>query len=123
MARTLKVCLLVVGALVLIGTAAWGYDWYHEHYIEPKRLQMLLLGRVVVTPKDLKEIKSSFGIRGGSIGWLYRPESLTNDLAAFCAGRALQDCRFSKDAKINDNATWIYVFMEDGVLQIQEAWD
>jgi hypothetical protein len=120
--RALRIGLTVTSVCVVIISGEVLRERHYERHTWPKKIQVELLGHAIVTSTELQRFESSRTMRGSSFSWLYRPGLSRQDLTQYCPNQSLQTCVFAKEGHPENRVT-TYIFMESGMVNIQEVWD
>jgi hypothetical protein len=119
--RSLRIGIAVTSVCVVIISGELFRERYYERHTWPKKIQVELLGRAIVTSTELQRFESSRTMRGSSFSWFYRPGSNREDLTQYCPNQSLQTCTFAREGHPENRVT-TYIYMESGVVNIQEVW-
>jgi hypothetical protein len=98
--RRYRVAVGLVLALVTIASGVYARGWYYERFVWPKKIQMEVLGEVLVSHDSLRDFEGSLHRGQGMLRWTYdMPSASMSMLAKYCDGSPAERCHFVKQGE------------------------
>jgi hypothetical protein len=117
-----RIVIALVCGLLVIGAAIAAHGWYHEQYSWPRKIQMEVLGEVIVDHDSLLSFEGSAHWGQGMFRWTYAvPRGTPGALQRYCPRQTLLHCEFVKHGKPEEEVTTSVSFKE-GMVTIEEWW-
>jgi hypothetical protein len=118
--RTITLVALGVGILAVAGVAA--HSWYYEHYAWPRKIQIEVLGEVIVDHSLFQSFEGNAHWGQGMFRWKYSvPTASGSAWMKYCGSQAIEQCEFILPGRPEDEVE-TSVSYKDGVLTIEEWW-
>jgi hypothetical protein len=118
--RKITLAGLCVGIAAVTGLATHG--WYYDHYEWPRKIQVEVLGEVVVDHSSFRSFEGNAHWGQGMFRWKYTvPPAPGSAWMKYCGSQAIEKCEYVMRGQPEDDVM-TYVSYKDGVLTIEEWW-
>jgi hypothetical protein len=98
------------------------YGWYYNHYAWPRKIQIGLLGEVIVTHDTLRSFEGVAHYGQGMFRWKYAaPRAANSAWMKYCPTQDIEHCQFIRHGAPT-NQVDTSVSYTDGVVTIEEWW-
>jgi hypothetical protein len=106
--------------VIVVGTSA--YSWYSKHYAWPRKIQIEVLGEVIVSHDSLRKFEGNAHFGQGMFRWTYdAPSAAGSAWTKYCASQDVKVCSFVELGAPEDQVE-TSVSYKDGVVTIEEWW-
>jgi hypothetical protein len=120
--RRWKIAIAIAVGCLAVGSVTAGYSWYYRHYAWPRKIQIEVLGEVIVSHDSFRSFEGSAHFGQGMFRWTYvAPNALGSTWAKYCVQQAVHDCSFIKQGEPEDQVK-TSVSYKDGIVTIEEWW-
>jgi hypothetical protein len=120
--RRWKITIAAVSGCVVICASLWAWGWYNEQYAWPRKIQIELLGEVIVAHDSLRSFEGSAHWGVGRFRWTHvAPSNPGSAWMKLCPSQVTEDCEFIRHGKPEDQVR-TSVSYKDGVVTIEEWW-
>ena len=117
-----KIAIIVVAGCLALGAVTTAYSWYNRHYAWPRKIQMEVLGEVIVSHDSLRSFEGDAHYGEGMFRWTYVvPTTAASALTKYCASQPVEGCQFIKHGEPEDQVSTSVSF-KDGIVTIEEWW-
>ena len=111
---------LGVGIVAVAGMAL--YSWYYEHYAWPRKIQVEILGEVIVDHSSFESFEGAGHFGQGMFRWKYAvPLATGGPWMKYCGSQAVEKCEFVLPGKPEGEVV-TSVSYKNGVVTIEEWW-
>ena len=120
--RRFRIAVGAALALVLVGIGVYVRGWYYERFTWPKKIQMEVLGEVLVSHDSLRDFEGSLHWGQGMLRWTYAmPSANMSMLTKYCDGRPAERCHFVRQGE-PETEVKTSVSYKDGLVVVEEWW-
>ena len=107
-------------AIAAVGVASYG--WYYEHYAWPQKIQVEVLGEVIVDHKSFRSFEGNAHWGQGMFRWKFTaPGDLGSAWMKYCGSQPIERCEFVLPGKPEEEVK-TSVSYKNGVITIEEWW-
>jgi hypothetical protein len=112
----------VASACVVLGAGVAAYGWYNDQYVWPQKIQIEVLGEVIVAHDSLRSFEGYAHWGQGMYRWTYDARNATDSAwMKYCASQVVEHCQFTRHGD-PEKQVKTSVSYKDGVVTIEESW-
>jgi hypothetical protein len=117
-----RIAVIALGIVVVAVAGVSAHGWYYDHYVWPRKIQLEVLGEVIVDHTTFLSFEDTVHWGQGFYRWKFAaPRAPGSAWMKYCGSKPTASCEFvlpgNPEARVETSVSY-----KDGVITIEEWW-